>query len=66
MTDRQEIRAKSAELAMMLYGLMGTPKQGVNPIVFDNAERSLKEVFRLAEKFEDFISKEPSSDPLKP
>jgi hypothetical protein len=64
MTDKQEIRAKSAELAMMLYGLMAEPKSGGNPIVFDHAIRSLDEVFRLAKIFEDFILQEnPSSSP---
>jgi hypothetical protein len=64
MTDKQEIRAKSAELAMMLYGLMAEQKSGGNPIEFDHAIRSLDEVFRLAKIFEDFILQEnPSSSP---
>jgi hypothetical protein len=56
MTDKQEIRAKSAELAMMLFGLMAAPKSGGNPIVVEDARRSLPDVFALAEDFEEFIS----------
>jgi hypothetical protein len=61
MTEKQEIRAKSAELAMMLYGLMAEPKSGGNPIVFDHAKRSLNDVFLLAKEFEDFIVQETPS-----
>jgi hypothetical protein len=56
MTDKQEIRAKSAELAMMLYELMATPKSGGNPINIEDARRSLPKVFELAKDFEEFIS----------
>jgi hypothetical protein len=62
MTEKQEIRAKSAELAMMLYGLMAEPKPSGNPINIDNARRSLKNVFLLAKDFEEFILQETPSD----
>jgi hypothetical protein len=55
MTEEQEIRAKSAELAMMLYGLLAEPRQGGNPLHLDNAKRSLETVYSLAKEFEGFI-----------
>jgi hypothetical protein len=62
MTEKQEIRAKSAELAMMLYGLMAEPKLSGNPINIDNARLSLKYVFSLAKDFEEFILQETPLD----
>jgi hypothetical protein len=62
MTEKQKIRAKSAELAMMLFGLMAEPKSGGIPINIDAARLYLKDVFALAKEFEDLILQETPSD----
>ena len=62
MTEKQEIRAKSAELALKLIDMLGgtnraTPKE----VSKEDIDIMMKVVFSFSRRFEDFIWHDPES-----